>query len=97
MKQQTQPITGRIVVTHQGPSGIVAKVNGKARLFPTAKPCSVPPSSWQKGNQTMTAITRPFDEHRYPTGLNLTRALLDVRSAGLCMKVRNPTWHSNCR
>jgi hypothetical protein len=33
MKQQTQPITGRIVVTHQGPSGIVAKVNGKATLF----------------------------------------------------------------
>jgi len=34
MNQQTQPITGRIVVTHQGPEGIVAKVNGKARLFP---------------------------------------------------------------
>ena len=33
MKQQTQPITGRIVVTHQGPSGIVARVNGKATLF----------------------------------------------------------------
>ena len=33
MKQQTQPITGRIVVTHQGPSGIVAKVNGKATMF----------------------------------------------------------------
>ena len=33
MKQQTQPITGRIVVTHQGPSGIVAKVNGKATTF----------------------------------------------------------------
>ena len=33
MMQQTQPITGRIVVTHQGPRGIVAKVNGKIRLF----------------------------------------------------------------
>ena len=33
MKQQTQPITGRIVVTHQGPSGIVAKVNGKVTTF----------------------------------------------------------------
>ena len=33
MKQQTQPITDRIVVTHQGPSGIVAKVNGKATMF----------------------------------------------------------------
>ena len=33
MKQETQPITGRIVVTHQGPSGIVAKVNGKATTF----------------------------------------------------------------
>ena len=33
MKQQTQPITGRIVVTHQGPSGIVAKVNGKPTHF----------------------------------------------------------------
>ena len=33
MKQQTQPITGRIVVIHQGPSGIVAKVNGKATTF----------------------------------------------------------------
>jgi hypothetical protein len=33
MKQQSQPITDRIVVTHQGPSGIVAKVNGKATLF----------------------------------------------------------------
>ena len=33
MPQQTQPITGRIVVTHQGPSGIVAKVNGKATTF----------------------------------------------------------------
>ena len=26
----------------------------------------------------MTAITRPVDEHRYPTGMNLTRALLDL-------------------
>ena len=33
MKQQTQPITGRIVVTHQGPAGIVAKVNGKTAHF----------------------------------------------------------------
>ena len=33
MNQQTQPITGRIVVTHQGPAGIVAKVNGKVALF----------------------------------------------------------------
>ena len=33
MKQQTQPITGRIVVTHQGPSGILAKVNGKSAFF----------------------------------------------------------------
>ncbi len=33
MKQQTQPIIGMIVVTHQGPSGIVAKVNGKTTLF----------------------------------------------------------------
>ena len=33
MKQHTKPITARIVVTHQGPSGIVAKVNGKATLF----------------------------------------------------------------
>ena len=33
MKQETQPITGRIVVTHQGSSGIVAKVNGKATTF----------------------------------------------------------------
>jgi hypothetical protein len=33
MKQQTQRITGRIVVTHQGPSGIVAKVNGKVTTF----------------------------------------------------------------
>jgi hypothetical protein len=33
MKQQTQPITGRIVVTHQGPSGIVAKVNGQIMTF----------------------------------------------------------------
>jgi hypothetical protein len=34
MTQQTLPITGRIVVTHQDPSGIVAKVNGKATVFP---------------------------------------------------------------
>jgi len=33
MKQQTQPITSRIVVTHQGPSGIVANVNGKTTMF----------------------------------------------------------------
>ena len=33
MKQQTQPITGRIVVTHQGPSGIVAQVNGQVTHF----------------------------------------------------------------
>ena len=33
MKQQTQPITGRIVVTHQGPSGIVAQVNGEVTHF----------------------------------------------------------------
>jgi hypothetical protein len=33
MTQQTQPITGRIIVTHQGPSGIVARVNGKATVF----------------------------------------------------------------
>ena len=33
MKQQSQPITDRIVVTHQGPSGIVAKVNGEVTLF----------------------------------------------------------------
>ena len=33
MKQQHPPITGRIVVTHQGPSGIVAQVNGEATLF----------------------------------------------------------------
>ena len=33
MKQRTQGITGRIVVTHQGPSGIVATVNGKATMF----------------------------------------------------------------
>ena len=30
---RTKPIIGRIVVTHQGPSGIVAKVNGKVRHF----------------------------------------------------------------
>ena len=33
MKQQTQPIIGRIIVTHQGPSGIVAKVNGEITHF----------------------------------------------------------------
>ena len=33
MKQDKRPITGRIVVTHQGPSGIVAKVNGKVTTF----------------------------------------------------------------
>ena len=33
MKQQPPPITDKIVVTHQGPSGIVAKVNGKATTF----------------------------------------------------------------
>jgi len=33
MKQQTPPIIGRIVVTLQDPSGIVAEVNGKATLF----------------------------------------------------------------
>ena len=33
MKQQTQPITDRIVVTYQGPASIVAKVNGKATMF----------------------------------------------------------------
>ena len=33
MEQQTEPVIGRIVVTHQGPSGIVAKVNGKTALF----------------------------------------------------------------
>ena len=33
MNRQTKPITGTIVVTHQGPSGIVAKVNGQACLF----------------------------------------------------------------
>ena len=33
MKQQAQPITGRIVVMHQGPLGIVAKVNGKTTRF----------------------------------------------------------------
>ena len=33
MKQDNRPITGRIVVTHQGPSGIVAKVNGKTTMF----------------------------------------------------------------
>ena len=33
MKQQAQPIIGRIVVRHQSPSGIVAQVNGEATLF----------------------------------------------------------------
>ena len=33
MKQQHPPITGRIVVTHQGPSGIVAQVNGEPAHF----------------------------------------------------------------
>ena len=33
MKQQTQPITDRIVVTHEGPTGIVARVNGKVTHF----------------------------------------------------------------
>ena len=33
MKQQMQTITGRIVVIHQGSRGIVAKVNGRTRLF----------------------------------------------------------------
>ena len=33
MKQQIEPITGRIVVTHQGAAGIVAKVNGKPTHF----------------------------------------------------------------
>ena len=33
MKQQDQPIIGRIVVTHQGPSGIAAQVNGKPAHF----------------------------------------------------------------
>ena len=33
MTQQPRPITGRIVVTHQGPSGIVAKVNGQIMTF----------------------------------------------------------------
>jgi hypothetical protein len=33
MKQLTQPITGKIVVTHQGPSGIVAKVNSRTTTF----------------------------------------------------------------
>ena len=45
----------------------------------------------------MTVITNRFVEGPKPVGLRLTRALQDVRSAGLCMKVRNPTWHSNCR
>ena len=33
MKQQAQAVIGRIVVTHQGPLGIVAQVNGKAVTF----------------------------------------------------------------
>ena len=33
MKQQHPPITGRIVVTHQGPLGIVAQVNGEPAHF----------------------------------------------------------------
>jgi hypothetical protein len=33
MKPQNQPITNRIIVTYQGPSGIVAKVNGKPTHF----------------------------------------------------------------
>ena len=33
MKQHTKAITSRIVVTHQGPSGIVARVDGKATRF----------------------------------------------------------------
>ena len=33
MKQESQSINCRIVVTHQGPSGIVAKVNGKTTMF----------------------------------------------------------------
>ena len=33
MNRRTIPIAGRIVVTHQSPSGIVAKVNGEAKLF----------------------------------------------------------------
>ena len=33
MKPQNQPITSRIVVTHQGPTGIVAQVNGKPTHF----------------------------------------------------------------
>ena len=33
MKQESQSITCRIVVTHQGPAGVVAKVNGKAMAF----------------------------------------------------------------
>ena len=33
MNRRTKPITGRIIVIHQGPSGIVAKVDGKERLF----------------------------------------------------------------
>ena len=33
MKQHTTPITGKIVVTQQSPSGIVAEVNGKTTFF----------------------------------------------------------------
>ena len=33
MKQENPPITGRIVVTHQGSSGIVAQVNGQPAHF----------------------------------------------------------------
>jgi hypothetical protein len=33
MDRHTKRIMGRIVVIRQGPSGIVAKVNGTARLF----------------------------------------------------------------
>ena len=37
MKQHAKPIVGRIVVTHQGSSGIVAKVNGRATVFRNRK------------------------------------------------------------
>ena len=33
MKQHTKHIVGRIVVIHQGSSGIVAKVNGRATVL----------------------------------------------------------------
>ena len=33
MKPQNQPITNRIVVTHQAPTGIVARVNGRLTHF----------------------------------------------------------------